>query len=357
MSNIEKAIQKFKKTSEKKEKQSSTNEKLKIINIDEDGSNNDAFSSSHHSEKPDIEYTKRDELITSALNKKKDHSDSVYSLDSNENKEHQVNDNSIKFITSNKNDGDKTLNITEAEASTKVIDFKVHENIIAYYESIGQLTWEGPVMVYFRRLNMVLTNANKNDNCKVIAITSPNQGDGKSLITLNTAITLCNNKSSKVIILDCDFRKSSINKTLGFEPDKGLADYLNDNASFKESSFYGIVPRLTIMPVGNRPTNSYELLASEKAKELIRFLKEKYDFVLIDTPPVLAFPDAHIISALSDGVIFVLNAKKTKRNSIKQAVGALSDCNLLGCIMNRSEAIAKHNKYGDGYGYNYNYSE
>ncbi len=356
MSNIEKAIQKFKKTSEKKEKQVATNEKLKIIDIDEDGTNNDEFSSSHQSVKRDIEYTKRDELITSALNKKKDHSDSVYSLDSNENKEHQVDDNSIKFVTSNKNDEEKTLIIAEeeAEASTKVINFNVHENIIAYYESIGKLTWEGPVMVYFRRLNMALSNARKKDNCKVIAITSPNQGDGKSLITLNMAITLCNNKSSKVIILDCDFRKSSINKTLGFEPDKGLADYLNDNASFKESSFYGIVPRLTIMPVGNRPKNSYELLASEKAKELIRFLKKKYDFVLIDTPPVLAFPDAHIVSALSDGVIFVLNAKKTKKNSIKQAVAALTDCKLLGCIMNRSEAIEKHNKYGYGYNYNYN---
>ena len=354
MSNIEKAIQKFSKTAEKKKKVARPNDKLKIISIDKNNTTNDTFTSYHNVAKTDIEYSKRDELITSALNKKKDHSDSVYSLEHDEDNdnEHQNENEPVEFVKTDKNDRDKTGNIVETEDSTKLTSFKVDKNIIAYYESIGELTWEGPVMVYFRRLNIVLNNANKKDNCKVFAFTSPDQGDGKSLITLNTAITLCNDKSSKVIVLDCDFRKASINKTLGFVPDKGLADYLNGDASFKESSFYGIVPRLTIIPVGNRPKNSYELLSSEKAKEFISFLKRKYDYILIDTPPVLAFPDAHIVSAMSDGVIVILDAKKTKKSSIKHAVEALKDCNLLGCIMNRSEAITKQKKYG--YGYNYN---
>ncbi len=248
--------------------------------------------------------------------------------------------------------------------SIKVNTFNVEEHIVSYYDSIKKQTWKGPVMVHFRNLLVSLTSKQKNltslqknKMCEVILFTSAAQMEGKSTISLNTAITLCGNNKSKVVIVDCDFRNPSINDVLGFSTKVGLSDYLAGKAEMKDISFKGLVPGLTIVPAGEQPPNTYELFASERMKQFVSYLRGRSDYVIIDTPPVLSFPDTSILAPQSDGVVFVINGEKTKKSIVKRAVEKLSDCKIMGFVMNRSEIIGSNSYgYSSSYG-NYGYTK
>ncbi|GAX62947.1 ATPases [Candidatus Scalindua japonica] len=233
---------------------------------------------------------------------------------------------------------------------TSVNKYNVDEHIVSYYEAIGKQTWKGPVMVHFRRLQVSLNGLQKKNKCKVMVFTSSQQKEGKSTIALNMAITLCGDKQKKVAIMDCDFRKPTLNVLLGINPKKGLSDYLLDEADFKDICIDGFLPNLTLIPVGNRPSNTCELFSSERMLQVFAYLRENFDFVIIDTPPVLSFPDTVILAPLSDGVVFIINCKKSKRKIVKRAVETLHDSKIVGFIMNKSEVVVS-----DYYGYSSNY--
>jgi capsular exopolysaccharide synthesis family protein len=224
--------------------------------------------------------------------------------------------------------------------ATTISDFEVDDHIVSYYESVGKQMWKGPVMVNFRRLQVSLSSLQRSNKCKVMLFTSAQQKEGKSTVALNIAITLCSDKKAKVVIVDCDFRKPSLNKLLGFFPEKGLSDYLLEEADFKDICFDGLLPNLTLIPVGNRPSNTCELFASEGMQQVVSNLREQYDYVIIDTPPVLAFPDTAIMAPMSDGIVFVINSKKTHKRVVKRAVEAMKEFKIAGFVMNMSEAAA-----------------
>ena len=266
-------------------------------------------------------------------------------------------DQSGSSLISLKQDNSNKIELAERVIPSKTIDkYEVDEHIVSYYESIGQQTWIGPVMVNFRRLQVSLTNMQKNKMCKVLLFTSASQKEGKSMMSLNTAIMLCSDHKSKIVIVDCDFRKPTVSTMLGFSPEIGLSDYLSEKTKIKDISLNGLVPGLTIIPVGKKPPNTCELFASDRMKQFVSYLKERFDYVIIDSPPILAFPDSAILAPLSDGVVFVINSKKTKKSIVKRAVETLHDCKIIGFVMNRSEIVA------DGYyghtssSYNYDYT-
>ncbi len=239
---------------------------------------------------------------------------------------------------------------------TPVNHYEVDERIVSYYETIGKQTWKGPVMVNFRRLQVSLSGLQRNNMCKVMVFTSSQQGEGKSTISTNTAITLSSDKKTKVALVDCDFRKPTLNKLLGFSPEKGISDYLLEEAEFQDICVEGFLPNLTLIPVGNKPSNTCELFSSERMRQVIIYLRENFDHVIIDTPPVLAFPDTVILAPLTDGVVFVINCKKARRSIVKRAVETLKDSKILGFVMNMSEAAAvDYYGYTSGY-YYYDYA-
>ena len=125
--------------------------------------------------------------------------------------------------------------------------------------------------------------------CKVMVFTSSNQKEGKSTISTNMAIALCSNKRTKVAIVDCDFRKPTLNKLLGFSPEKACRIICLRKQDLKEILINGLVQNLTLVPAGNKPSNTCELFASERMRQVVAYLREHFDYVLIDTPPVLAF--------------------------------------------------------------------
>jgi len=332
MSKIEKALKKFQEDSKGKAGQTPTPKKH----------NHRDFPGLNTSDK---ETTKHESHITSAIEKSKHENKTMLDCKS----ELNVQDGPISredAVPPAQETSCEDQYKEESFPATTIDTYNVNEHIVSYYCAIDKPTWKGPVMVHFRKLQLSLANMQKSSDCKVILFTSSTQNEGKSTISINSAITLCSDQQSRVALVDCDFRKSSFGRILGFAAEKGLTDYLTEEVGIEDIAFDGLVPGLTIIPAGSKQTNIYELLDSNRMKELVPYLKERFDYVIIDTPPVLTFPDTTILAPLVDGIAFIINCRKTKKSIVKRAVEALKDHRIMGFVANQDESVAD-----DYYGY------
>jgi capsular exopolysaccharide synthesis family protein len=193
----------------------------------------------------------------------------------------------------------------------------------------------------------------------VIAVTSFNPGSGKSFITMNIGTSLAI-KNKKVLVIDGDMRHGSASAYLN-SPSKGLSDYLNgriDNPS-EVIIADALHKYLSVIPVGTIPPNPTELLFSDRLEQLIAFAKEKYDYVLIDCPPVEIVADAQIIEKVVDRTIFVVRAGLLE----KQMLGELEKIYIedkyknMSMILNGTASIDSRYGYRYGYGKPYRYAK
>lgn len=192
---------------------------------------------------------------------------------------------------------------------------------------------------------------------KTILFTSSIPDEGKSSVVVNTAKTLADS-NHKVLVIDADLRSPSLGRYLRVRRDvhEGLSTFLSGKAKL-ETAIYEYVPGgYDVMLSGPIPPNPAELLSRPKTLEMLKELKEKYDYILIDTPPVGVVSDAAIVSAFVDGAIFVVrhnfSNKELAKNSIKHLKA--SKVNILGAVLNDYDA-AKDLNAMRGYEYQYHY--
>ena len=199
----------------------------------------------------------------------------------------------------------------------------------------------------------------KYKDSKVFMITSPVSGEGKTTISLNLALSL--STQFKVLFLETDFRRPSLMKSLNLENRKGLIELFNDEAEFSKIKFNIYSTKLDIVAAGN-PSNFNKIIDQIKLKKFINLLKTHYDFIIIDTAPVLPVADTLSISEITDTTIFVVRYEYTKVGGLinaKRKIEAVSDTNIT-TIMNYfdTENINYYNysNYGSYYKNYYNYS-
>ena len=188
---------------------------------------------------------------------------------------------------------------------------------------------------------------------KRIAISSPNPVEGKTTTVINTAIAL-SQTGARVLIIDSDMRKPRVHTIFGEENGVGLSNFLSGNAELKSIIKRSDVPNLFYIPSGPIPPNPSELLGSKIFKTTMQLLGEKFDHIVIDSPPVLGFADAIILSASVDGVILVVLGGKTPRETLQRAKDVLHQVNakILGVVINRVDI--GRSDYGYYY-YRYHY--
>lgn len=195
---------------------------------------------------------------------------------------------------------------------------------------------------------------------KVIMVTSFNPGSGKTFLTVNLAASLAI-KGKKVIALDLDMRRASLSSYVS-SPHTGLSNYLaGQPMELRQQIVHSEnCPKLNILPVGTLPPNPTELLFSERLSTLIAQLKEDYDYVFIDCPPVEIVADAAIIGKQADMTLFITRAGLLERSMISE-IDKLYEENKyknLAIVLNGTEtAYGKYgyHRYGYRYGYNYGY--
>ena len=189
------------------------------------------------------------------------------------------------------------------------------------------------------------------DRGKIIQVTSPLPGDGKSTIAGNLACSIAQS-GKRVLAIDCDLRRPQLTDNFAMGDQIGATNLLNGECEFEEACHQTPIATLQVMPSGPIPTNPAEALTLPDMGELLEQVRDEYDFVVLDTPPLLVVTDPSIVASMVDGVIMTLRIRrKSKPNanesiSILRAVGA----NILGVVINNSDEAGSSDGYR-GYGY------
>lgn len=199
----------------------------------------------------------------------------------------------------------------------------------------------------FRHIRTNIEFSNVDNPIKSIAITSTQPGEAKSTTVMNLAFIFAT-KYKKVLIIDCDLRKTMLHKYMKLSNSHGLTDALiefgktrhfNDEyfQTLKDPSFSGL---LYVLTAGIHIPNPSELLSSDTFKEYMKVLKQNFDFIIIDCAPIGSISDAIPVGNAVDGTIFVVSAKDTKRKDAAQCVDLLkrSNVNVIGSVLTKAES-------------------
>jgi capsular exopolysaccharide synthesis family protein len=179
---------------------------------------------------------------------------------------------------------------------------------------------------------------------RVLTISSPEQQDGKSLVSANFAVALAMEEGRRTVIVDCDLRSPSLDKYLGVTLEPGLIQHLS-NGRFLPHCCMRRVGNLYFMTSGGISQSPTEMLSVRKMKELVESLRKDFDTVILDAPPYSPIADAQIISGLSDGVIMVIRSGKTSKSNIEHAFKVIDKKKLLGVVFNDVEPTLLHSYY------------
>ena len=187
------------------------------------------------------------------------------------------------------------------------------------------------------RTSVLLSSADKPP--KTILVTSGQPGEGKTTTVINTAISLAQLGAS-VLIIDCDLRKPSVHKVLGVDHVVGLSTYLARRAEIDDVIQKLPIPNLSVLASGRIPPNPAELISSSRMKEMLVLLSERYDHILIDSPPLLKVTDPVILSTLVDGVMLVVHGGKSTRDVVRRTRQELSGAGakIFGVVLNNVDA-------------------
>ena len=172
---------------------------------------------------------------------------------------------------------------------------------------------------------------------KTVAITSANPDEGKSTASINLAAVTSMSVDRKVLLMDCDLRKPKIHRSLGIDPQYGLAEILLGQASVDDAIVKVEGLSLDVLPVRTPPANPSELLASVEMQRLVDEVSERYDQVILDTPACLGLPDTKTVTELCHGIILVVRADVTPREDVQTVLEILDRSHILGLLLNGIE--------------------
>jgi len=174
-------------------------------------------------------------------------------------------------------------------------------------------------------------------DCKVVAVTSAIAGEGKTVSTVNLAANLASAGRKKVLLIDLDLRKSDLAKGLRFPSVPGLAELLDGTANVKEVLRHLIEQGLHVIPSGRRVSAPWKMITGERFRILLKELREQYDLILLDTPPMAPVSDTLALRDLVDGVVLVHRLGHTPHTLFRQALEDIGEKKLLGVLLNGVE--------------------
>lgn len=206
----------------------------------------------------------------------------------------------------------------------------------------------------YRTLRTNIQYASFDKELRRILVTSSGPGEGKSTTAANLALSIAETGKS-VLLIDCDLRKPSVHKKFKISNEKGVTNFLLGEVTFEQATKV-YKNKLFIMTAGTIPPNPAEMLSSNKLKNFLKRISDKFDMIIIDSPPVMAVTDAQILSTITDGVILVITSGQTEKTMAIKAKESLKkvNANIIGVVLNR---LKEENGKSYGYGYYYYYNE
>jgi capsular exopolysaccharide synthesis family protein len=192
----------------------------------------------------------------------------------------------------------------------------------------------------YRALSYMIEQLHADAGLSVLAISSPAVGDGKTTTAINLASALTQLPGARVLLIDLDIRRPCISANLGVAMDgsRGLVDFIqNANISLVEVLRFYPPSKLAILFAGQVPPTPYDILNSSRLEELIEEARQSYDYVILDTPPLVPFPDCRLIERFADGVLVVVGAHKTPRKLVTDAIGTVDPEKIIGVVFNNDD--------------------
>jgi capsular exopolysaccharide synthesis family protein len=201
----------------------------------------------------------------------------------------------------------------------------------------------------FRAIRSNVLFSSADEGAKVLVVTSSAPGEGKTLVATNLAVALAH-ANQRVLIVDADMRKPRVHSIFRHTQEPGLSNVLVANVKASEAFRNTNVPGLWALPAGVVPPNPSELLGSKRFKEFIGTLSQHFDWVIVDTPPVMAVTDSSIVANIATGVVFVVGSDMTSRQTAQRSLTQLRNANakVVGAILNRVD-LAHHGYYYSQY--------
>ncbi|HCY77288.1 MAG TPA: hypothetical protein DHV28_15325 [Ignavibacteriales bacterium] len=191
------------------------------------------------------------------------------------------------------------------------------------------------------------------ETLKTIVVTSPAPQEGKTFVTINLAGSFAQ-ANKKVLLVDCDLRKPRVHRVFDIAKEPGLIDYLVGDKTLEEITHTGEMPNLSFISSGTIPPNPAEMLDSRQMDEFLALVRGMYDYIIIDSPPIIAVTDAEILSKKVDGAVLVVSSEITEYQMMERAYQLIKHDNttLIGTVLNNFDT---RSAYGTYYKYKYYY--
>jgi capsular exopolysaccharide synthesis family protein len=214
-----------------------------------------------------------------------------------------------------------------------------------------------PVSVeQYRRLATTLHQMQQQSGLKTLIISSARPRDGKTLTSTNLALTLSESFKRRVLLVDADLRRPSIHEVFRLPNAHGLADGLRSEAA-GNLPLIEVTPKLTVLPAGTPDNSPMAGETSERMRTVLKEASSRFDWILLDTPPIGLISDASLLSHLVDGVLLVIGAGTTDYAAVKRTVTELGSDRIVGVILNRVAGDASSDDYYQQYYYSASDSE
>jgi capsular exopolysaccharide synthesis family protein len=187
----------------------------------------------------------------------------------------------------------------------------------------------------YRSVRAALLHGQHGEGGRVIQISSPEPGDGKSVSASNLALALAQS-GKRVLLIDADLRRPTVHALFRVPQEIGLADVLRREIDWQNAVRPTQIDGLSLMTAGLCPDNPAELLLASDLPVLLRAAREEYDLIIVDTPPILAVSDPAVVAPETDGMLLVVRLQKNKRGALKRTLSALDShgAALMGIIAN-----------------------
>src|SRR3990167_9035884 len=226
---------------------------------------------------------------------------------------------------------DKIVRIREQKALVikKIGDSKVDPRLVTYFDPKALIT---------EQYKILPTNSKR--PLKTLVVTSSLHSEGKTVTALNLAMVIAQStQKPKVLVVDADMRRGRMAKYLGVDHPMGLTEILTDKIDTSEALFHTDMENLAFIAAGSVEENPAELLGSNRMRQFLADMKTQFDFILIDTPPIIAVTDPGIVGALVDGILLTIQAGRTQRGVIRRATELLeqSQSKIIGHVLTNIE--------------------
>lgn len=207
-------------------------------------------------------------------------------------------------------------------------------------DMVAALAPFSPAAEQFRTLRTRIAQVEQAGPRRVLLVTSPGSGDGKTVTVANLGLTMAQEFQRQVLVVDGDLRNARLHECLGIPREPGLSDVLTGEASLEEALVSLSEYRVVALPAGKPHSRPTELLSAEPMRQLIDGLARRFDRVLIDSAAA-HFADAGVLEPIADGVLLVVRSGRTTRPAIARALGLVPAAKLLGLVMNESFATGR----------------